>query len=121
MTLVARNLALLAGLVLCSAQAVYAAPKAKPKAKPAAHLTIDNQRGVMLVQLTVTPKGDKKSAPVIIAREIEAGTKIDVPFPAGGCIFALKGVFDDESGLEFDAVDLCKDHTLTLVDDPAAN
>jgi hypothetical protein len=98
----------------------YAAPKAKPKAKAAPQLIIDNQRGVMLVQLSVTPKGDKKATAAVIATNVEAGTKINVPFPSGGCVFALKGSFDDDSGLEFDAVDLCKDHTLTLVDDSAA-
>jgi hypothetical protein len=117
MTLVLRSLALLGSVLLFASTGAEAAPKAKPKAKPAPQLTIDNQRGVMLVQLTVTAKGDKKAAPVVIARELEAGAKINVPFPAGGCVFALKGAFDDESGLEFDAVDLCKDHTLTLVDD----
>lgn len=117
MTSVLRLIALFTGLVFLTSTGTKAAPKAKPKTKPATHLTIDNQRSAVLVQLILIGKADKKRTPLVVAHGLEAGQKIEVPFPKAGCLYSINGMFDDEAAIQIDEFDLCKDHTLKLVED----
>lgn len=61
MTSVLRLIALFTGLVFLTSTGTKAAPKAKPKTKPATHLTIDNQRSAVLVQLISLVKPTKSA------------------------------------------------------------
>ncbi len=112
MTSVLRSLAIAGGLVALATTGVAAAPKAKPASS---QLTIDNQRGVMLLALTIVSKGGK-STPIVLTKELAGGESIKVAFPKGGCVYSMTGTFDDGSGLEINTIDLCKDRTVNLVD-----
>ena len=92
---------------------------AKPAAKAAGKgsVLVDNRRDTTLVELTLMPKGKGAGAPLVIARDVASGGKVNAKLPAkAGCVFDVSGSFDDESVLEVASVNLCKDGRLTLVE-----
>ena len=89
-------------------------------AKPVAGkgvVLVDNRRETTLIELTITPKAANSGGPVVIARGVSSGGRVNAKLPAkGGCIFDVSGSFEDESTLDVASVNLCKDPRLTLVE-----
>jgi len=93
------------------------APKEKTVGNPGpGQVLVVNQRAVRLRQLTLTSTtAPDKSG--IVAKDLAPGAKAigKVP-PKAGCDFSASGEFDDGTTLEIEAVSVCKDRTLNLVE-----
>ena len=106
---------------------VAAKPAAKPKAKPAAKkpaqaanagtVLVVNKRKVALLELVVTSTKSDDAKPQTIATDLAGGKRKSAALTKnGGCVYDISGVFSDETVVEVNGADLCKDSTISLVD-----
>ncbi len=101
---------LLAGLM----PATEAAAQAR-KPKPPAAVQLTNARQVILTALVVR---DAEGTVVgSLAQPLAGGKSLRLALKKPkGCLYAVAAAFEDESEAEIDALDLCKDAKLRLVD-----
>ncbi len=106
---------------------IAAKPAAKPKAKPAAKkpaqaanagtVLVVNKRKVALLELVVTSTKSDDAKPQTIATDLAGGKRKSAALTKnGGCVYDISGVFSDETVVEVNGADLCKDSTISLVD-----
>jgi hypothetical protein len=98
------------GGLMVAAVAAQAAP-AKPK--PAAALLITNARAVPATEVTIEA-GDQS---VKLAKPLAAKAKASLKLPKmSGCMVAVAATFADDSVVEFDEFDVCKEKTVRFTD-----
>ena len=102
---------------------IAAKPKAKPAAKKPAQaanagtVLVVNKRKVALLELVVTSTKSDDAKPQTIATDLAGGKrKSSALTKNGGCVYDISGVFSDETVVEVNGADLCKDSTISLVD-----
>lgn len=88
----------------------------KAKATPKGAISITNARSAMLVELAVISH-NAKVEPAIVARSLASGTATRAALPkAGGCIYDIDGLFEDETTVQITGLNLCKDARINLVE-----
>jgi hypothetical protein len=102
---------------------IAAKPKAKPAAKKPAQaanagtVLVVNKRKVALLELVVTSTKSDDAKPQTIATDLAGGKRKSAALTKnGGCVYDISGVFSDETVVEVNGADLCKDSTISLVD-----
>ncbi|MBM3607468.1 MAG: hypothetical protein FJX29_03300 [Alphaproteobacteria bacterium] len=84
-------------------------------AASAKSLRIENKREVALSDLRITAKDGAQPQTYVIASDVAAGSRINAKVPPGQCLFDVTGVFADQSQLNAQDMDLCRQHTIRLV------
>jgi len=106
-----------AALMTGAACAQTAAPAGKPQKKPTASVIVivTNSRSVALTELDATPSD--LFLPKAIVSHLAPGAKASAVIATDkDCVFDLRGMYSDDSVTELPSVDLCKDHTVNLID-----
>ena len=109
--------ALTIGAACAQTAAPAKAPVGKPQRKPTASVTVvvTNSRSVALTELDATPSG--MFLPKAIVSHLAPGAKTSVAIATDkDCVYDLRGTYSDDSVTELPSVDLCKDHSVNLVD-----
>jgi hypothetical protein len=93
--------------------AAQAAPKSK--ADPAVTVTVVNSRKADLVQLEAAASGSVDWKKVV--GPVKSGKQASAKLPrASGCLFDLRGTFDDGESMDASGVNVCADKTINLTD-----
>jgi hypothetical protein len=109
--------ALMSGVVCAQTTAPAHAPVARPQKKAAASVivVVTNSRTVALTELDATPSG--LFIPKAIVSNLAPGKKASAAIATDtDCVYDLRGMYSDGSITELPSVDLCKDHSVNLVD-----
>jgi hypothetical protein len=99
-----------------------AKPAAKAAKKPAqasnaSAVLVVNKRKVALIELVVTSTKTDDAKPQTIASDLAGGKRTSAALAKnGGCLYDISGLFSDESVVEVNGADLCKDSTISLVE-----
>lgn len=105
-----------AGLVIAAtglAGLGEAVAQGKTQKAPAA-VTVINKRGAALTELEIGADGKVVGT---LAAALAAGKTTTVKLKGGtGCVFTIKGSYDDDTTTESENVNLCKDTTIRLTD-----
>ena len=92
-----------------------AAGKLQKKAAESVIVIVTNSRSVALTELDATPSG--LFLPKAIVSRLAPGAKTSVAIPTDkDCVYDLRGMYSDDSVTELPSINLCKDHTVNLVD-----
>lgn len=78
-------------------------------------LKIVNETGVKLEELVIVSKEQPVKIRMTIARDLAAGTRIKTEVPNNICLVDIQGRYEDKSSIEAEDLDLCRRHTLHLV------
>lgn len=92
---------------------------AQSKRGPASpgRITIENKRDATLVELKVIGREGAAPTERVLATNLAPGKRVTVTLPPrSGCSFDLAGTFEDDSVLEAEGRNLCKDKVLRLVE-----
>jgi hypothetical protein len=101
----------------CAQTAAPARTAEKPQKKGAATVIVivTNSRSVALTELDATPSG--LFLPKTIVSHLAPGAKASAVIATDkDCVYDLRGMYSDDSITELPSVDLCKDHTVNLVE-----
>jgi hypothetical protein len=79
-------------------------------------LRIENKRGVALKELRITAKDNSGGQSFILASDLDARSNTSAKVPPGQCLFDVQGVFADDSQLNAEDMDLCRQKTIRLVE-----
>lgn len=85
-------------------------------AAQAKSLRIENKRGVALKELRITVKDDAGGQSFILASDLDARSQTNAKIPPGQCLFDVTGFFADDSQSVAHDMDLCRQHTIRLVE-----
>jgi hypothetical protein len=97
------------GLLLAAGHAI-AAPE---KPKPASALVITNAREVPATDIAIGANGQT----VRVAKPLAPQAKTTLKLPKmPGCVVAIAANFADESSVQMDEFDVCKDRTVRFTD-----
>ncbi len=102
-----------------AAKPAAAKPAAKKPAQStnASTVTVVNKRKVALLELVVVSIKTDDAKPQTIASDLAGGKRKSAALAKnGGCLYDISGLFSDESVVEVNGADLCKDSTITLVE-----
>jgi hypothetical protein len=89
--------------------------QAAPKSKAAVTVTVVNSRSADLVQLEAAASGSADWKKVV--GPVKSGKQASAKLPrASGCLFDLRGTFDDGESMDASGVDICADKTINLTD-----
>jgi len=102
-----------------AAKTAAAKPAAKKPAQStnASTVTVVNKRKVALLELVVVSIKTDDAKPQTIASDLAGGKRKSAALAKnGGCLYDISGLFSDESVVEVNGADLCKDSTITLVE-----
>jgi hypothetical protein len=105
-----------------AAKPAAAKPAAKAAKKPAqasnaSAVLVVNKRKVALIELVVTSTKTDDAKPQTIASDLAGGKRTSAALAKnGGCLYDISGLFSDESVVEVNGADLCKDSTISLVE-----
>jgi biopolymer transport protein ExbD len=108
-----------AALIADPACAQTAAPakaeKMQKKTAASVVVVVTNSRSVALTELDATPSG--QFIPKRMVSRLAPGAKTSVVIATDkDCVYDLRGMYSDSSITELPSVDLCKDHSVNLVD-----
>lgn len=109
--------ALMTGAACAQTAAPAKAPAGKPQKKATASVVVvvTNSRSVALTELDATPSG--QFFPKTIVSHLAPGAKTSAVIATDkDCVYDLRGMYSDDSITELPSVDLCKDHSVNLVD-----
>jgi hypothetical protein len=107
--------ALIAGFSCAQTAAPAKAEKTQKKATASVMVVVTNSRSVALTELDATPSG--LFIPKRVVSGLAPGAKTSAAIATDkDCVYDLRGVYSDGSITELPAVDLCKDHSVNLVD-----
>jgi hypothetical protein len=97
-----------AGLVV-----VAGAAWAAPKPKPAATVSITNARDVTATEVSI----EAAEGTVRLAKPLAARARTSLKLPRmTGCNVAIAAIFEDESVVEIEEFDICKDSRIRFTD-----
>lgn len=82
----------------------------------AGSLRIENKRDVALKELRITAKDGAGGSSFVLASDLEARSKTNAKIPPGQCLFDVTGFFADDSQSVTHDMDLCRQHTIRLVE-----
>lgn len=108
----------LVAAVLVLPAALEAAPR-HVVAKTVTHVVaVTNHRASPVTTLVFTADDEAKAPANMLKTPLKQGEtrKVSVRANQGVCSFAVSGAFEDGTDIAGSGLDLCKDHTLALVD-----
>jgi hypothetical protein len=104
-------------LVKPAAKPAAKAAKKPAQASNASAVLVVNKRKVALIELVVTSTKTDDAKPQTIASDLAGGKRTSAALAKnGGCLYDISGLFSDESVVEVNGADLCKDSTISLVE-----
>lgn len=112
-----RSMVVAAAAVTLSLTATSGFAQSKRGPSSPGRITVENKRDAALVELKLVGKEGAAATERVVAKNLAPGKRVTFTLPPrSGCTFDLAGTFEDDSVMEAEDRNLCRDKVLRLVE-----